>query len=113
MIGIGGLESTYGQTDFYAQFSVGASMGQPHGLFYQARHEDRFATFAHGGLARLKSYIESKLKLDEQEEDDEEMDLEGASNLIYALGTDMGIHLDEAVKTQQYVNPDRAVTLIW
>lgn len=114
MIGIGGLESAYGQTDLLSAHTLGDTMTSSNRSMYEVRGDRGFAAFARGGMARLKAYIEGKLELNiEDEKTEQELDFQDATELMYALGTDMGSHLDMAVWAQRYVDPDRAVSLIW
>jgi len=114
MIGTEGLGDIYAPTAVFSSYALGDVMGSSDSSLYDVQGNKGFAAFAGGGISRLKDYLEGRLDLGiEDMEAEEELDLEGAVDLMYALGTEMGAHLDMAVWAQQRVDPDRAVVLIW
>ena len=73
-----------------------------------------FASFSRNGLSGLREYVEAKLKLGMgQEQEEGEIDFQGAAELMFTLGTEMGNHLDMAVWAQRQVDPNKAVSLLY
>jgi len=113
MNGIGGLGSPHLQEDPFDAFIHGRS-GSPLKEFNVGSADDRgFAAFSKSGLGGLIAYIEDKLELGAGQPDGMEIDFQGAAELMFTLGTEMGNHIDMAVWAQRQVNPNRAVSLLY